>query len=490
MKKRSLALFLGSAIAVTACDGLREALTAHVDVAARAEAQELSVTRLSDMLGRSALQIPVNRETAMILSDLWLNYQLLGVAAAHGDSTADAKLIDEATIGITSNIRLRRYMEGIAKSATADSGSDVTYTQALGGIFVARHILFPVAGGATQPQKDSVKRKAEGIRAQLTTANFAAMAKKHSADPGSAVRGGDLGAFRREDMVKPFGDAVAALRPGDISPVIETSYGYHVIQRPTYANAKAQYDPVFVQGSQQRAESVFVARIDDESKINVKSNAATAAKGAARDITGHRDDKEVIATYKGGELTNGRFARWVESYPPQMRLAQQMAQAPDSLVRQFVKSIARNEIMLKKADTAGVALTPEETKNIHGEYTTIVTQLWGQLGLEPKSLADSAKSVPERERLAARRVEAYLDAVMAGRAQPLSVPSPVKNVLMAKFKAKLYQTGIDRGVERAKKLRASEDSTRAAQQPSSQVPLPTPPADTAPRDTSGRGKRP
>jgi hypothetical protein len=174
-----------------------------------------------------------------------------------------------------------------------------------------------------------------------------------------------------------------------------------------------------------------------------------------------------------------------------MRLPQQMAQAPDSLVRQFVKSIARNEIMLKRADSAGIVLTPEEKKNIHDEYRAILTQLWAQLGLEPKSLADSAKSLPERERLAAARVEAYLDRILAGQAQPLSVPSPIQNVLMSKYKAKIYPAGVDRAVERAKKLRATADSARSTQQPQSQVPLPTLPVDSAARrDTAGRGKRP
>src|SRR5258705_9571696 len=159
MKIRSLLALTGALVSLTACDGLREALTAHVDVAARAESHELSVNRLSDMLGNATLQIPVTRETANILSDLWVNYQLLGIAAARGDSLNDPKLIDEAALGITSNIRLRRFMEAVAKSFKADSASETSYNQATGGLFVARHILFKFPDNATQQQKDSVKKK-------------------------------------------------------------------------------------------------------------------------------------------------------------------------------------------------------------------------------------------------------------------------------------------------------------------------------------------
>ncbi len=484
MKIRLLAVLLGSVAVLSACDGLREALTAHTDVAARAEDNELSVNRLSDLMGNTQLQISTTRDVAMILTDLWTNYHLLGVAAARGDSLSDPKLVEEATSGVTANVRLQRYMQSIAGSMKADSASEATYNQAAGEVFVARHILFQLPGGASQQQKDSVKRVAEGVRARVTGANFGDMAKRYSSD-GSAQQGGNLGAFRRNEMVKPFSDAVAALRPGDISPPIETNFGYHIIQRPTYASAKAQYDAAFAQASMARAESSYVARLDEESRITVRPNAAAAAKDAARDLAGNRDKNDVMASYKGGDLTVAKFVRWVESYPPQARLPQQMAQAPDSLVRNFVKSIARNEVMLTKADSAGIKMTPGEMDTLRMEFKGVVASLWQQLGIEPAALADSARSVPERERLAASRVEAYLDRIMAGQAQPLSVPPPVQAVLRSRFEPKVYPAGVDRAVERGRKLRAAADSARAAQQPRTQVPMPTP-QDTTRRDTAGR----
>lgn len=491
MRIRSIAVVLASAVIVSGCDAMRSAFTAHTNVAARAENPELSVNRLSDLLGNSALQIPVNRETAMLVTDIWVGYQLLGVAAARGDSLMESKLIDEATIGITSNMKLRRFMETASKTFRTDSASETTYNQAAGGLFAARHILFTVAGGATQEQKDSVRRRAEGVRAQLTPANFAAMAKRYSGDPGSAQRGGDLGVFRREDMVKPFSDAVAALRPGGISPLVETQFGFHVIQRPTYASAKVQYDAAFMQSGTQRAESVYVAKLDEDAKIDVRSNAATTAKNAARELSAHRNDDDVLASYRGGSLTVGRFVRWVESFPEQNRIPQQMVQAPDSLVRQFIKSIARNEVMLKKADSAGISISAEEKQQMYSEFRNLIASLWQQLGIDPKMLADSAKSAPERERLVAARVDGYLDRVMSGQAQPIRVPLPVQTMLTSKYKAKVYPAGVDRAVERSKKLRVAADSARTAQQPRTRVPLPMPPADTgARRDTTPRGKRP
>lgn len=482
MKTRLVSRFgaLAAVLSLTACDGLREALTAHVDVAARAEGRELSVNRLGDLLGNTQLQVPVNRETAGILTDIWVNYHLLGLAAARGDSIMDAAAIDEAALGITSNVRLRRYMEQVSTSLRGDSASEATYNQAASDILAARHILVGFPGGATQEQRDSVRRRAEAIRPQVTNANFADMVRRHSTEPGAAQRGGDLGSFNRGDMVKPFSDAVAALRPGEISVPVETEFGYHIIQRYTYAAARASYDQIYAQRSAQMAESVYVAGVDRDANITVRSNAAALAKGAARDVAANRDNDDVMATFRNGSLTVAEFLRWIESMPPNMRVTQQLVQAPDSLVRDFVKSIARNEVLLAKADSAGVRISDEERAQLHGEFRALVVNLWEQLGLTPASLADSAPSVPERERLAATRVEALLDRIMAGQAAPLSVPVPVQTVLATKYESSVNSAGLDRAVERARKLRASVDSARAASQPQSQVPLPVPPApDTA-----------
>jgi peptidyl-prolyl cis-trans isomerase D len=488
MNTRFLAALVVSLVGATSCDSFKEALTAHVDVVARMNDRELSVNRLSDLLGNSTLQIPVNRETAGLVADLWTGYQLLAVAAARGDSIINPKYIDEATQAIAASMRLRRYMEAVNKTLTIEGPSEATYTQAVGGLFAARHILLSFPGNATPAQRDSVKKKAAGVRARLTAANFAETAKKSSGDAGSAARGGDLGTFPRDKMVKPFSDAVAALRPGDISGLVETEFGYHIIQRSTYEAAKADYETTFRETVGQQAESLYVARVDEAAKVTLKSSAAADAKNAARDLAAHRRDSDVLATFQNGSLTLGRFVRWVELMPPQSRVAQQLVASPDSVVRKFIKSVTRNEVLLKKADSAGVVLTADEQQSLHGEFKNAIVALWGQLGLEPRSLADSGKSVPERERIAAARVESLLDRVMLGQAQAIQVPLPAQSVLAMMYSTKVTPAGIERAVERATRLRASADSLRQAQQPQSQVPLPTrpeaaatpPPAGTQP----------
>jgi peptidyl-prolyl cis-trans isomerase D len=97
----------------------------------------------------------------------------------------------------------------------------------------ASHILVAVPKGAPQADKDQARAKAEELLAQVkkNPDSFAEVAKKNSQDPGSAPQGGDLDFFARGAMTKPFEDAAFALQnKGDISGVVESEFGYHVIR--------------------------------------------------------------------------------------------------------------------------------------------------------------------------------------------------------------------------------------------------------------------
>jgi peptidyl-prolyl cis-trans isomerase D len=96
----------------------------------------------------------------------------------------------------------------------------------------ASHILITVAPTAPQAEQDAAKSKAESLLQQLkkAPAKFAELAKANSQDPGSAVKGGDLGYFGRGMMVKPFEDAAFALKNGEISELVRSDFGYHIIK--------------------------------------------------------------------------------------------------------------------------------------------------------------------------------------------------------------------------------------------------------------------
>ncbi len=94
----------------------------------------------------------------------------------------------------------------------------------------ARHILIAKSTGDDEKTKAEKKAKAEDIRKQLLAGgNFMELAKKYSDCP-SKEHGGDLGEFPRGQMVKPFDNAAFSQKVNEIGPVVETDFGYHIIQ--------------------------------------------------------------------------------------------------------------------------------------------------------------------------------------------------------------------------------------------------------------------
>jgi peptidyl-prolyl cis-trans isomerase D len=110
----------------------------------------------------------------------------------------------------------------------------------------ASHILITAPASAPAADRAKAKAKAEQLLAEVkkAPATFADVARKNSQDPGSAEKGGDLDFVTRGAMVKPFEDAMFALKKGDISDVIETEFGYHIIR---LADIKPAVVPPFEQ---------------------------------------------------------------------------------------------------------------------------------------------------------------------------------------------------------------------------------------------------
>ena len=504
--KRQAILAVAAIAALSACEG---ALTAHVDTVAKAGSNELSIERLGSLLG-GAPQIPIQgaqgREVAKNVANLWVDYQLLGVAAAKGDSLNDPKVVDQSLWAIVAMERIRKLGEDVlAKTATDTSGNAAKY--ASGDLLSARHILFPFPPQPGQqpgqpaqvPQsvKDSVRRKAEAVRAQVTAANFAQMAQKNSGDPGSASRGGDLGIFMKGQMVPAFEKGVLALQPGQISPLVETPFGYHIIYRPTYAEVAGQFNQAMSGRGRAVAESTYLGNLEKTGKIDVKSDAPLWAKSIAGDVEGHLKDDKVLATSTAGDLKASRVAEWIASLPQSQQIRGQIAQAPDSVVKTFVKQLARNELLLKQADSAKIQLDTAEMNNLRRTFVGAISQAWTGLGVAPSTLKDSAKSDGDREKLAASRVEGYLDRLTQQRAEFVQVPIPIERALRQKYDWKVNDAGLDRALERAAQVRVAKDSSRAAGQPPTAVPMPgapgaTPGAGTpaAPAPTTPGTKRP
>ncbi len=106
----------------------------------------------------------------------------------------------------------------------------------------ARHILVAAGEGGNAGDRAAARSRAEEVlqRVRARPQDFARIAREESNDPGSAANGGDLGLFGRNMFVKPFEETAFALKAGEISDVVETEFGFHIIQVTEIVAAQAR----------------------------------------------------------------------------------------------------------------------------------------------------------------------------------------------------------------------------------------------------------
>jgi len=485
--KRNFVVAAAAVLTISACSGLKDALNAHTDWVARAGSAELTVVKLATMLGKS--RAPIRKDIAKSIANVWVDYQLLGHAAAHKDSLADSRDIDEAMWPAIANLKARKWYDVVSKGWGVEDTAAARRQWEAGQILGADHILL-LTQGMNDAQKTDVKKRIDAVRARVTAANFASVASSTSQDQASARAGGSLGLFPRGAMVPEFEKALLALKPGEISPVIQTQFGYHIIHRPTYDQIKGQLLQYSKGKTVAVAESTYLAKLEQSGNIEVKKGAVATVRALGNDPDAYRRDNTVLATSTAGKFTTARLVGWLETLPPQARVLDQIKQSPDSLLVQLVRNFVKNELVLKQADSAKVVIDPAEITQLHTSFLNAVRSAWSQLGVTPVSLSDSAKSESDREKLAAKRNDDYFARMVQEQAPFVPVPTPLSNVLRGKYKYSFNDAGFDRAVQEASKLRNSADSARTSRPPATAVPLgPAPSAPPPASSTTPSGKQ-
>lgn len=139
----------------------------------------------------------------------------------------------------------------------------------------ASHILIKVESNADEKQKGEARQKIIDVQAKLENGeDFAALAKEYSEGP-SSDRGGDLGYFRRGQMVKPFEDAAFTMKPNEVSGIVETRFGYHLIKvydkKPetvlAYAEVKDKLNARMKQQKTEQEAGKYIDELKKDAKI-------------------------------------------------------------------------------------------------------------------------------------------------------------------------------------------------------------------------------
>jgi peptidyl-prolyl cis-trans isomerase C len=142
----------------------------------------------------------------------------------------------------------------------------------------ASHILFAFPENADAAGKAQARTTAEQVLGEITAGkDFAALAKQHSQDPGSAVNGGDLGFFQQGQMVGAFNDAAFSLQPGATSGLVETEFGFHIIKVAEKQPARTipldevrpQLEQYLQNVNREEQTDAFVAALKSKGKVEI-----------------------------------------------------------------------------------------------------------------------------------------------------------------------------------------------------------------------------
>ncbi len=238
----------------------------------------------------------------------------------------------------------------------------------------ASHIL--VKG---EPDKAAAKKKAEELLAQVRKAQgtFADVARKNSDDPGSAQRGGDLDFFGRGMMTKPFEDAVFAMKPGEISNVVETDFGFHIIsltavrggdKKPfeqVRGEIEAEVRKQLAQKKYAEAAELFTNTVYEQSdslqpvidKLKLTKQTATVLRQPQPGATGALASAKLLEAVFGNDaVRNKRNTEAVEVGPNQLAAARIVTHEP-ARTRPLaeVKDRVRERVLAEQAAAAAKA---------------------------------------------------------------------------------------------------------------------------------------
>lgn len=436
------------AISLTGCEGVRE------DAVAVASGQVLTVDQVVDLLA-DLPELPADEGVVRALADLWVDYTLLD-AAAREDNTLAALDLSAVVRPRVEQEMIRSLRRSVINVDTILADEELRFLferDRPGARVKARHILlhFDMTRGAS---RDSAIAVAAQLRDRIRAgADFAALAREYSKDPGTARVGGDLGEpFPPERMVAPFSEAAFALSPGEVSDPVETQFGIHLIrvdrrEGPAFDDVKEAFRNAVKNQRVQAAESTWVASLEGSAAPVVQEDAYTRVRALARDpaqrLTRRAREAPLVA-YSGGAYTAGEFLSYVRARTPAVR--SEIVGAPESELEGMLQGLTRGELLVTRAEEEGMAL-PQATfdsleANVRAQFGEAVAEL---------GLGGPGPTTPIADMLAE---------MLAGDRDVIPL-GPIGYVLRDRYEGRLVNEGVELALQRIQEERRAVVPPRA-----------------------------
>jgi PPIC-type PPIASE domain len=466
---------LAGLIAVLGCNNFRDLFSAHADVAAEAAGQELTAQRLAEIMGQTK-GVDVTREAAEFVANIWVDYTLFSQALASGRNLSDSTIIVETMWPQIAQVTGDRWFDSIlARRLRLPAGTEDSVYNA-GELRLVQHILYTVPQTAGGTERQDALRKAQATLGRIRGgADFGALASAESQDFQSARDSGYLRPAPRNSWVTSVDSAIWSLAPGAVSGVVESPYGYHIIKRPTAADARSRIRGFLEADRSATLDSIYRDSVAAARGLELTGSAVALMRTAIDDPDEHRTSGKKIVDYSGGGFTVADFLHWIYAFPPQV--VAQVKQATDDQLKEMVTFFAQNAMLLEQADSAGIGLTADEWASLRQTHRAGIDTLRSGLGLGYE-ISDSSLAEAERTKLAALRLDAYFNDLITGKSRPRSMPATLSAYLRQHGEYRVNEAGLSRAMELAQ-AKKTADSTAAVDSLNQPAPVTPPPLDSA-----------
>jgi peptidyl-prolyl cis-trans isomerase D len=249
----------------------------------------------------------------------------------------------------------------------------------------ASHILIKADKDMPAAERAKAKARAEALLEQLrkSPGQFAELARKNSEDPGSSERGGDLDFFARGAMVKPFDDAAFVMKAGEISNLVESEFGYHIIQLTEQRGGeKKAFEAVRPEIEQELRKQLaqkryaevaeqFTNTVYEQSdslqpaidKLKLEKRTATVQRAPAQGATGALASPKLLEAVFGNDaVRNKRNTDAVEVGPSQLASARIVEYTP---ARTLPLAEVKDQVRERLVATQAAALAKKEGQALH-----------------------------------------------------------------------------------------------------------------------------
>ncbi len=431
-------------LALTGCASFRDTFTSHSETAARVGSRELKSATVAEIITR--LGGPnASPEAAGAITGIWVDYQLFADHVADGKAESDSAFMNRLIWPQVAQYKISAWHDTLLAHRGQISAQGIDSAYSGDELRMFQHILVRPKG-ATAADTANAKAEIQRVAQQAKAGDFSKLAKQYSADPANKDDGGYLPPSPRGSFVPEFEAVAWGLKPGDVSGVVQSPFGWHVIRRPPLAEARTRFESAVQQRHVQFLDSLYIATLLDQSNIQIKSGAPEAIRKATKDMAGAAKSTSVLASYKGGSLTVRDMSHWLANYPSQTM--NQIQEAADSVLTNLVKFLVQNQLLLEKADSAGVTVAPEMRANLISQMKSQIDDVKTASGLDTPALADTAKTPPaERERIAGEKIDDYFKRLTSNQAQFRPVPPTLSSELRATGDYRIYDAGIAKAVE-------------------------------------------